>query len=272
MARGPVNKRKKNFVLGGYRRFRSPNFYNDTRKISEKNRFNYSPLVLKILVLVIILIVALYFIFFSSAFRIKDVIVEGNNYVSTEMMTQYIPANQNIFLLKQKKVREQLINNHSEIEDIQIYRGIPNAIKVVVLEREGKIVWQTAGSKYLISSEGIAMKDIDDASAMNYPLVIDKTNIPVSLGSTIVSSSFIAFIRNLKNNFFDATNINSAYFEIPSTTFDVYLYTDAGFYIKFNTLRSSKKQLDNLKLILAQKRQDIHEYVDLRIDGWAYYK
>jgi len=37
-------------------------------------------------------------------------------------------------------------------------------------------------------------------------------------------------------------------------------------------MRSSAKQLNNLKEVLVQKRNDIKEYIDLRIDGWAYYK
>jgi hypothetical protein len=37
-------------------------------------------------------------------------------------------------------------------------------------------------------------------------------------------------------------------------------------------MRSSGKQLENLKKVLVEKRPDIKEYIDLRIDGWAYYK
>ena len=68
------------------------------------------------------------------------------------------------------------------------------------------------------------------------------------------------------------TNIKPTHFEVVETTFDVNLHTEAGFYVKFNTMRASAKQLDNLKKVLVKKREEVHEYVDLRIDGWAYYK
>jgi hypothetical protein len=133
-------------------------------------------------------------------------------------------------------------------------------------------VWQAGEDKYLVSTQGEVMRKITSEDTAKLPLIVDKKSIQVKAGDKIVSPNFIAFISNLNDGFFTTVNIKPTYFEVLETTFDVNLYTEAGFYIKLNSLRSSKKQLESLKTVLVEKRQDIHEYVDLRIDGWAYYK
>jgi hypothetical protein len=140
------------------------------------------------------------------------------------------------------------------------------------LEREGKISWQSGDSVYLVSDQGEVVRRIVGDEGAGLSKIIDKTNLPVVPGTQLVSPNFIAFIVNINSNFYETVNIKPLDFEVGETTFDVVLKTDAGFYIKFNTLRSSKKQLENLKKVLVSKRQDIKEYVDIRVDGWAYYK
>jgi cell division septal protein FtsQ len=170
------------------------------------------------------------------------------------------------------KARKEIIKNNPEIANVEIYRGLPDAIKIVVLEHDGKLVWQSGDSSYLISSQGYVAKKIEAGESFDFPKIVDKKSIPVELGSSIISPSFVAFVTNIYSQFYSVTNIKPTNFEIDQTTFDINLYTEAGFYVKFNSLRSSAKQLDNLKQVLVAKRDQIHEYVDLRIDGWAYYK
>ena len=128
------------------------------------------------------------------------------------------------------------------------------------------------GCKISCINSGSGYKKLEETETYTSPLISDSKNLPVSLGASIVSPNFIAFVTNINDKFFETTNIKPTYFEIPQTTFDLYLYTEAGFYVKFNTMRSSSKQLENLKKVLVEKRDGVKEYVDLRIDGWAYYK
>jgi cell division septal protein FtsQ len=214
----------------------------------------------------------IYYLFLSGKFVVKEVIVEGNKMVPADKISSSIPKNSNILFLNLSKVKKEILKNNSEIENIEIFRGLPDAIKVVVLEYEPKLIWQSGDSSYLISTQGYVAKKIESGETYDFPRVIDKKGIPVEIGSGLVSPSFIAFVTNINSQFFEVTNIKPKEFEINQTTFDVNLNTEAGFYVKFNSLRSSAKQLDNLKQVLVAKRDQVHEYVDLRIDGWAYYK
>jgi len=266
-----THKTNQGFIRGGYRQYRHPSVFGGKEK-KPKRELSFPKINVRLLIYIVLLLAALYYVFLSGKFVIKDVIVEGNKNVPSDKIAQYVHKGSNIFFINSSSLRKQILLENPEIADVQIMRGIPDAVKIVVLEHENRVIWQTGGVKYLISTQGEVTKKIEEGETYQYPLVNDSKNLPVTLGQDIVSPNFIAFIININDKFFEATNIKPTYFEVPQTTFDVYLYTEAGFYVKFNSMRSSAKQLDNLKKVLVEKRADVHEYVDLRIDGWAYYK
>jgi hypothetical protein len=264
-------KNNKNFLQGGYKQYRNPSVFGG-KEPKPKKEFKVPKVNFKIVIYLILFLIAIYFILFSNKFAVKEVIIEGNKLVSADAISPYVNKGSNILFINTTKLRKKILSENAQIKDVQIIRGIPDAVKIVVLEHENKIIWQTNGAKYLVSTQGEITKKIEEGETFDYPVVNDSKNIPVTTGVNIVSPNFIAFVVNIYNNFFEATNIKPTYFEVPQTTFDVYLYTEAGFYIKFNSMRSSAIQLENLKKVLVDKRPDIKEYVDLRIDGWAYYK
>lgn len=252
------------------RRYRSPQVYSGRNQ--DKEEIVFPKWIFKAMAYLVIVIGLLYFVFYSQIFTIKQVIVEGNSLTPTENITKDIPFGKNIFLIRIDEIKVKLLSDYPEIRNIEIYRGIPSAVKIVMLERESKMVWQSGEDHYLISDQGEVMKKISAEEGTGLPKVIDKRGIAVKTGGQLVSPNFVAFILNINNTFFDMVNIKPLDFEVDETTFDVTLRTEAGFYVKFNSLRSSKKQLENLKTVLVNKRPDIKEYVDIRIDGWAYYK
>jgi cell division septal protein FtsQ len=260
-----------NFQKKNLERYRRPGIFSPPKQKQKREiRVHWGEI--KISLLVGAIITGGYFLFFSDTFKVKEIIVEGNSFLPTEKIVESIPAGQNVFLFKTRLYEKSLLLEHPEIKTVDIIRGIPNALKVVVAERDGQVVWQTGLEKYYLSSEGEVSHLITGEEGSNLPLIIDKKNIPVVSGQAVVSPNFVAFILNLTKTMKDETNISPLRYEVEETTFDVNAITDAGFYVKFNSLRSSKKQLESLKTVLISKRDQVHEYVDLRVDGWAYYK
>lgn len=221
---------------------------------------------------ILLMLIVLFYLLFSSKFEIRDILIQGNSLTSEQRIKSYIPQNANIFLFNIDKTKKQILAENPEIKDIEIYRGIPNALKIVVLEFDNKMIWETGGTRYLVSSQGRVTKQISDGETFDYPRVADSKNIAINLGDYIVSPSFVSFVINIQNNCFDITNMKPAYYSISETTFDLNLYTESGLYVKLNTMRSSTKQLENMKRVLVSKGSNIKEYIDLRIDGLAYYK
>lgn len=262
-------KNRQAFLGSG--RYKSPKIYS-APKNRDKRNFKFTPLLFKIILACLVVISLIYYFLFSSQFKIKTVIVEGNNLLKTEDLISSLPKDQNVFLFSISKNEKYLTKKFPEIKQVEIYKGIPDALKIVIVEREGKVVWQTGTERYLISSQGEVAKKLLPDEESKLPLIVDTKALPVDLGLPLVSPNFIAFITNIDTNLFNEVNIKPVNYEVAETTFDVNLITDAGFYVKLNSLRSSKKQLDNLKQVLMAKRPEIREYIDLRIDGWAYYK
>lgn len=264
-----MSRRKSGYAPGGrYRTYRRPPVFGGIKQREKKPKLKISLLPV---IYLILLLAFTYFLFFSDYFKIKDVMVEGNQLVAKENILKEVPSNSNIFRLSVSKIIDNILENNTEIKNAQVYRGIPNALKIVVLEYDNKLIWESGGQKYLMSAQGRVTKSIGDEQ-YNYPRVIDSKNIAVRPGDEIVSPSFVSFVLNINSHCFETTNLTPLYYQVPETTFDLYMYTDAGYYIKLNTLRSSAKQLDNLKKVLVSKKPEIKEYVDLRVDGLAYYK
>jgi len=222
--------------------------------------------------ILLLILVILWVMLYSPYFRIREVVIEGNTLVSNDEIIKSVQTGGNIFRFNILEAKKAIMKNSPAIEDVAIYRGIPNALKIVVLERKPTVVWQTQDRYYLIDDAGIADQEVVAAQSTELLHILDQKNLGVKVGNQIVSPSFIVFAKKINEKFFEFTNIKVTGFQVPETTFDLYVYTEAGFYVKFDTTRSDEKQLSDLKNILIAYRDGIHEYVDVRINGWAYYK
>ncbi|MCX6810654.1 MAG: FtsQ-type POTRA domain-containing protein [Candidatus Berkelbacteria bacterium] len=222
--------------------------------------------------LILLILVALWLIYYSSFFKIKEIIIEGNTLVPSQQILNNVTTGQNIFRFSISSAQERIMESSPMIADVAIYRGIPNALKIVVLERKPQMVWLSAGNYYLVDDAGVVDKQISSDEFVNLIHVSDQKNMPVKIGEQLISAGFISFAENISNKFFIITNIHPTGYYITETTFDIYVQTDAGFYVKFDTIRNVDKQLENLKNIIIAYRPNIHEYIDVRINGWAYYK
>jgi len=222
--------------------------------------------------LLLVILSVIWLLLYSPFFRINEIIVEGNKLVPAEQITTQVENGENIFRFDLDGARKKIIAKNPMIEDLVIYRGIPNALKIVVLEKEPAFVWQSRGKSYLVDDTGIVDREITPDEFNDLLKIVDQKNLEVKIGSQIVSMDFIAFVKKINDDFFANTNIKISGYQVAETTFDLIVTTEAGFYLKFDTTRSAEKQLSDLKNIIITYRDSIHEYVDMRINGWAYYK
>jgi hypothetical protein len=246
--------------------------------VSPKIEHSYNPMVnlpvkfwgnIGIAILVAIII---WVAFYSSIFRLKEIIVEGNILVSDDDIKNIIRSNDNIFRINVDELESQIIKINPIIKDVVIYRGIPNALKIVVLEKTPIVVWVSGDNFYLLDDEGYVDKKINSDEFSDLIKIYDQKKISVKVGDQITSPDFIKFLQSIKSEFYNYTNLDLVKFEVQETTFDLYVYTGAGFFVKFDTTRPVDKQLTDLKNIIIEHRGEIKEYVDVRISGWAYYK
>ena len=108
-----------------------------------------------------------YLIFFSEFFIIKKIDINGNKTISNENIEKIIknessnpilavfPGN-NFFLTSEKKIKEKLLSEFSEIKTITIKKKLPNTIKAEIIEKNPLILWCRIESCYYLDAKGTA--------------------------------------------------------------------------------------------------------------------
>jgi len=255
------------------KQFRNPKIYSVTPR--NGHDFNVSPISLKVFFVLIIISAVIWFIFFSSFFKIKNIDIQGslNEEVKTEI-NKYYGQNILTFVLGNKDI--ELAKRQSSIETLEIKRGLPDTLKVKVNVRIPVLGWKTQDKIYLIDKNGVIfqLSDGNTNGADNKPVSVveDTKNIVVIDGVKIVTPEFVTFVSTFVANVKTEQNIQITSMTISDTTFQVEAQTDQGFKIIFSTIDSLDNQIKALAKALETKRGDIHEYADLRIVGRVYYK
>lgn len=243
---------------------RQPKVYSPPK---EQKSFVF-PKWLKIVILIIIGLAALgYFLFYSPFFKIKNIEIIGNPPEEARYTIDSVMG-QNIFFLKVGNLENDLIKQNRQFSQIKVYRGIPDTVRVKFEEREAKIIWTTQGKQFLVDKSGIIFKENDGVTGL--PIVIDNKNLTVAISSSIASSNFIDFVRSA-NLELTNQNLKPTQFEVNETTFQINAITST-IKIMFNILRPLSDQIDALSKVYPQHQPDIKEYIDLRVEGFVYYK
>lgn len=252
--------------------FRQPKIYATTPREKEYHKLRVS-LFLGFSVLLFLFVV--WFFFFSSYFKIKKIIISGSlNPEVYEEINRF--QGRNILFFRVGKVSKELAQKQTSIASLEIYKGLPDTIKVKVNVRIPKIAWSSQGKTFLIDENGIAFElgggRASTEEGEQIPTVIDSKDAPIEPGNQVVTPDFVLFILDLSNNFEGKIGPKITELKISETTFQIEVVTDQGWRVYFDTTRDLNNQLIALKKILDQYRDQIQEYVDLRVEGKVYYK
>jgi hypothetical protein len=158
-------------------------------------------------------------------------------------------------------------------KNIDIYKGLPDSIKVIVYRRSRSFIWQTQSKSYSVDEDGVVYEEIPVVPADSQALVVtDNKGLPVELGQKIVVTDFIKFVNDISTKFSEKTKLKIVGMGVEETTYHLHLRTENGFMVMFDTMRNLDEQLEDLNLLVTKYGPDIKEYVDLRIAGRAYFK
>lgn len=235
------------------------------------------------IVLGLILAIALFILWFFTLapwLQVKDIRIEGDVAEASKAEIEKLRG-QNILWLSVTKPEEVIKSREPNIEEIQILRGLPDTLRVRLIEREPAIAWQTGDSWFIADQSGFVFNEQSltrkpdgqfDLPSTNLPVVLDTKGLQTSVGQIVVRPQFIDFVRGLYERLPKEVNVRFIRAEVPETTFNVTVVTDVGWNILFDTNRPIDVQLRTLIKVLESKRGEIHEYVDVRVRGWVYYK
>jgi len=227
---------------------------------------------LTIVIIVFAFIAIIWWIFISKIFIVQDIIYESEPSPNIKQRIEDLRGN-NILLLQLSKLSREWQKDQPVIKSLHIYRGLPHTLRVGVEERNKAIVWKSNDNYYLIDSTGVVYEDSGSENKENFLPIIDDNNLDVILGTKIVSSDFVDFVKNLMDNISGKIGDETIKeLHVGESIFNIEAITDKDINIKFDITQPLDLQLEALDYIYKEKRGDVKEYVDVRVIGKAYIK
>lgn len=260
-------------MVGGQlsrRKFNNPKIYISTPSTAAPQKSFFSNKIWKIFLILGGLILLVWIFFFSFLFKIKNIDVEGaGDEVLKSSFSQFL--GKNIFLLNSGEI-EQIIKEKQPVAyKVEIRRGLPDTLKIKIENKLPVIIWQTQNKNYFVASDGFILGETQDTSLSNLIKILDRKNIAVSNETQILSASFIDFVLSAKRKVKEEVGLESVEIAVEETTFQVSIKT-TGFEIIFDTTRDLDNQINALKTVLDKHKSEITKYVDLRVNGKAYWQ
>jgi cell division septal protein FtsQ len=222
----------------------------------------------------------LYVVFFSSLFQIGKLDVQGPN----ALLSQSLEKEINNYLNSRLLARNWLVLNSGDLkaylqktftgqESITVIKKFPNKITVSTDEQKPALLWKTGSRSYVLSTNGRAITEQNN-TGQDLAVVSDNTNLPVDIGSRVASRDFVDFAASI-NSFLKSNKIEFDKIYITDTTSELYVQTKQGYVIKFSTSLNPESQARALRATLdqlASQKKKPASYIDLRVDGRAFYK
>ncbi|MCA9388338.1 cell division protein FtsQ/DivIB [Candidatus Berkelbacteria bacterium] len=264
---------RKKYGVGRQHKYLHPKIYSKTRANKPKKKIIIPKFVWLALVVVSFIGGLSWFVFGSDYFLVKEIRVVGSITPEVEAAIDGLHG-EHLLTYSTVGMTKNLKKTQGSIRRLEISKGLPSTLLIDVVLRKPVLIWRTNGKDYLIDKDGVIYNaDVDELkSNHNLPLIEDTMKQPVAVGSPIVTKPFVEFITELNDQFSDSFPISITKFVVRETTFEVELHTDKGWYVLFDTNRLVKPQLDGLKDVFEKFGLEIKEYVDLRIEGKAYFK
>jgi cell division septal protein FtsQ len=209
----------------------------------------------------------LYLIFFSPVFLIKRIKIDGsaNNYI---LQLTEEAKNHNLWLYPKSRLQAEILKS-AEVASVSIARRPPNLLLIKITQKSEGIVVMSQDKMYLLDNSGYVIKEVTETSL---PVVFDLRNMPLETGQQVLSPNCISFIKNVFMKFSTVTGLPLKKVQIPvETTLELIVETE-GFRVIFDTQANIDEQLANLTKVYQIKKDEIKEYMDLRIKDRVIYK
>lgn len=215
-----------------------------------------------------------YFLFFSEIFQVEKIVVTGDEKVPTEDMKSLIEKNlenkiiflktKSIFLLDLAKIEKDILGNFPQIAELELHRGFPDALNIIVIERLGVAQWCKDDKCFVIDKEGITFEEVSTETDL----------IKISGPKEMLKKEKIAQILEIQAKLKEQVGITTTQAIIDSEE-RLNIETFEGWEIYFNLKGDLNWQIQELGLVLEkqvppEKRKKL-EYVDLRFSR-VYYK
>ena len=190
-------------------------------------------------------------------------------------------GNQNKLTVDAGGISDKLKSMFPELSDVSVALPVVGSQPTVYLQpAEPTFILSANGNSYVIDNTGRALAYAQSMPAQNrasLPQVVDQSGLQPQVGKQVLSSTSITFIQTVLSQL-KAQHVSVSKIVLPSGSFEVDMYI-AGkpYFVKFN-MHDTGGALQQAGAYIAVA-QDLagkniapSQYIDVRIDGRAYYK
>jgi len=246
---------------------------NKISRTTPKVYFFRKPIFWIVFLCLVIILGAVYFILFFKSFWVKDIIILGNEKISTEDIKNLVVTDidknitKSIFLTDVGDLRRKIIEKFPVIEKVVISKKYPKAIELGITERKPAGVYCDENEKCsLIDQNGVAFEGLE----------IIPEDMFVVRGSQVISKNIVDAITKIQKKLKEKFNIDVLDAMI-TTPIRLDVKTKENWQIYFNTenLSNIDLQMEKLSALLSSElipeQRKTLEYIDLRFEK-TYYK
>jgi len=228
------------------------------------------------------IIAIFYFLFFSEIFQVEKIIVTGEEKVAKEDLKLLVEKKlekkilffktKSIFGIDTKNIKKDILNNFPNIAEVEIGRGFPDTLNIVVVERFGLTIWCQGGQCFLLDNEGVIFEEIFDTGPKAFQIKNLAQASELKLGDKVIEKEKLNQILDIESKLRNNLKIPVTAATIVSEE-RLNMEISEGWEIYFNPEGDIEWQLTKLRAvleeeILPEKRKNL-EYIELRFGNLA---
>ncbi len=231
---------------------------------------------------------------FSPWLKVKNIVIEGNlrsdayttawRWLGRESMRKLYGkfSGNHIFFIRTKELENALMEDEL-IDSVVIEKKFPSSLVIGIEERTASFTYVLDGVRYILDSRGslleVTEKPIEKNDAYSsLPIVYGTSTSPMIVNNeSSFTPQLTKFIKRLSvefSKFFE--NLAIVRFAIGDNGNTITAMTSEGWYALLDPTTDIMVQLSNLsrvyKEVVSESRKKRLEYIDVRIENYAYYK
>lgn len=190
-------------------------------------------------------------------------------------------SNQNKLTVDASGISATLKAKYPELSDVSVALPVIGNQPIVYIQpSEPSFVLSANGGSYVLDSTGRALANAQQVPAHNVaslPAITDQSGLLPQVGAGVLPSTSVMFMQTVLAQL-KAQHISVRQIVLPHAAFEVDMYiTGKPYYVKFNMQDAAGAQQQAGAYVavaqhLVSRNITPTQYIDVRIDGRAYYK
>jgi hypothetical protein len=192
-------------------------------------------------------------------------------------------SNRNKLTINAGSISSSMLHKFSELSAVSVALPVLGHRPTVYIQpSEPSMILVSSGSSsnFVLDTRGRALvragANTANLGKLHVPTVVDQNPLQIELGQTVLPTTTVRFIQTVATQL-SAQHIRFTSMILPKGTSELDVYISGQpFYARFNTEDNTALQQTGTFIAVYKRLQSQgtvpHQYIDVRIDGRAYYK